>query len=181
MQDTEYMQEALKEAAKGRDEGNWAIGCVVVYNGEIIVRGHNKVHTAKNRTLHAEMDAIQQLQEHYFDYNGKDLTIYTTFEPCIMCFGAIVMSGIRTIVAGVDFDGSGALHYFDHIPPFFQQEKFRTTYTTGVLAQDCAKMWASGAIAKQYIENGTVNLDDINKLNNDKVRTFVSPTITPAY
>jgi tRNA(adenine34) deaminase len=76
----DFMREALQEAAKARDDGDWAVGCVITLDGKIILRGRNRVYSARNRLLHAEMDILEQLQHHNFERHDKSrLVLYTTF------------------------------------------------------------------------------------------------------
>jgi tRNA(adenine34) deaminase len=172
-----FMYEALKEAAKARDAGNWAIGCVVTLEGKIVARAYNQVYSSRSRLAHAEITAIAQLQEQYFEDRDKDFTIYTTLEPCPMCFGAMLSGYIHRVVAGANFDNSGASAYLGHLPEFFRQDQFKTTFTTGVLAMDCANMWLSSKPAQRYIEKGVVIPAKIRELTNSDIVTYVTPTL----
>lgn len=180
-----YMQVALQEAEIARAAGDWAIGSVIVLNGEIVARGHNKVYSQHNKLYHAEVVAINALQEEHFDTWNKDLTIYTTLEPCPLCFGAILMAGIRTIVSGTNFDESGSSSYLTNLPTFFQQRHFKTTMTTGILEEECAQMWLSGAPANALLKRGFVPDKSIRSMNNG-VTTYTSlvsdkyTTLSPA-
>ncbi len=90
-----YMRMALDDARQGAAEGNVAVGSIIVRDGEIIARGRNEVTSASDPTAHAETVAIREA--------GVDLTgttLYTTFEPCPMCCGAIMEAGISTLVMG---------------------------------------------------------------------------------
>ncbi len=178
MIDKHFMREALKEATIARDGNNWAIGCVIVFEGKIIARGHNEVYSSKNRLAHAEIQAITELQAEHFEYTDKDLTLYTTFEPCPMCFGAILMSGIRHVVSGVNFDKSGATASIEHMPLFFTQPRFKTTLTTGILAKECAQMWATSWPAEKYVASGSINMAEIEKLA-DETQIYVTPVLAP--
>lgn len=179
MHHEDFMRIALQEAALARDSGNWAIGCVIMLDGEIVVRGHNLVHSEKNRLLHAEMNTLNSLQAgHYERAKVKDMILYTTFEPCPMCFGAILMCGIRTVVSGVNFDRSGATAYLDHLPPFFRRDNFKTTLITGVLPRACAEMWLSGRPAKYLISQPDytlpMTLEEVDQL---ETKTYITPGI----
>lgn len=150
-----YMREALELAAAARDEGDWAIGCVIVLDETVIARGRNRVNSSRDRLAHAEIDALKQLQAQHFEHTrNPDMLLVSTFEPCPMCFGAIVLNGIRNIVSGVNVDGSGASALAGSLPAFFQQARYETTLTTGVLARECAEMWASGDAAQAMLANG---------------------------
>jgi tRNA(adenine34) deaminase len=174
------MREALEQAALARDDGDWAIGCVIALRGDVIARGRNRVNSSRNRMAHAEVDALSRIQDKYFEhtYNGE-MVIATTFEPCIMCFGAVVLNGIRHIVSGVNLDDSGASAMADGLPPYFQQERYRTTLETGVLEKECAEMWASGKAAQAMLANGYVLPRTVESLSNDRQPTVYTTAIIP--
>lgn len=73
------------------------IGCVIVRNGEIIGEGHNEIFVRNNPTAHGEMVAIEQACKNTGELQLKDADLYTTLEPCPMCFGAIYWAGIKTV------------------------------------------------------------------------------------
>lgn len=95
-----YMNEAIIEAEKALECGEVPVGAVVVYNGEIIGRGHNYVETSKHAIKHAEIVAIMQAEEYLDDWRLDEAYLFTTLEPCIMCAGAIIHSRIKTLVYG---------------------------------------------------------------------------------
>jgi tRNA(adenine34) deaminase len=175
MTDEELMQEALAEAEIARNNGDWAIGCIITLDGEVIARGRNKVFSTHNKLIHAEIDAITNMQENHFDTWGKNLTLYTTLEPCPMCFGAILLAGIRHIVAGTNFDNSGASAYMPYIPGFFQQPHFETHLTTGILAKECAEMWLSGHPAQNLLKRGFTPQKPIEAITNSDISIIISP------
>lgn len=167
------MREALEQAVEARDEGDWAIGCVIALGDNIIARGRNRVNSTRNRLAHAEIDALQQLQVEHFEHkHNKEMVIATTFEPCVMCFGAVVLNGIRHIVSGVDLDNSGASAMSDSLPPYFQQPRYKTTMVTGILERECAEMWVSGEAAQAMLANGYALPKKIEDLNNNSVSTM---------
>lgn len=173
MTDKELMREALKEAAIARDNHDWAVGCVITLDGKIVARGRNKVFSSKNRLLHAEIDAILKLQDKYFDPTGKNFTLYTTLEPCPMCFGSLLLTNVRTIIAGTNLDKSGASASMEHLPEFFTQPHHKTVMTTGLLEAECESMWLSGEPAKKLIARGVrIELSKRKR----RARTYISPT-----
>jgi len=95
----EFMKEALIEAQKGLSEGGIPIGSVLVKDGKIIGRGHNRRVQKKSAILHAEMDCLEnagRLPASVY----KDCTLYTTLSPCPMCSGAIILYKIPDVVIG---------------------------------------------------------------------------------
>lgn len=93
------MQAAIDEAKAGFDEGGIPIGSVIVRDGLILGRGHNRRMQEGNPILHGEMDALQnagRLPAHIY----RECTLYTTLSPCPMCSGAILLYGIPRVVIG---------------------------------------------------------------------------------
>lgn len=94
-----FMRAAIEEARQGRAEGGIPIGSVVVHNGRIIGRGHNRRVQKGSAILHGEMDALEnagRLEGRIY----RECTLYTTLSPCSMCSGAILLYGIPTVVIG---------------------------------------------------------------------------------
>lgn len=93
------MLEAIREAEKGREEGGIPIGSVLVHQGKVIGRGHNRRIQKGSAILHGEMDALEnagRLSASVY----KECTLYTTLSPCPMCSGAIALYGIPHVVIG---------------------------------------------------------------------------------
>lgn len=93
------MEAAYEEALKGWNEGGIPIGSVIVYNGEIIGRGHNRRVQKGSAILHGEMDALENAGRQPASVY-KNSILYTTLSPCSMCSGAILLYGIPKVVIG---------------------------------------------------------------------------------
>lgn len=105
--DNYFMSEAIKEAQKSLTEGGIPIGAVLVNDGEIISRGHNRLIQEGSVLLHAEMDAIENAGRlNYEDY--IKCTLYTTLSPCPMCSGAVILYNIPRVVIGENTTLMGA-------------------------------------------------------------------------
>ncbi len=94
-----FLQAAIDEAKKGLAEGGIPIGSVLVHNGKIIGRGHNRRVQNGSCILHGEMDALEnagRLPASVY----RECVIYTTLSPCSMCSGAILLYGIPKVVIG---------------------------------------------------------------------------------
>ena len=106
----EFLQAAIAEARQGLSEGGIPIGSVLVHEGRIIGRGHNRRVQQGSAVLHGEMDALEsagRLSAAVY----RQCTIYTTLSPCSMCSGAILLYGIPRVVVGENktFMGEEAL------------------------------------------------------------------------
>ena len=94
-----FLKAALDEARKGLQEGGIPIGSVIVHNGEIIGRGHNRRVQLGSTILHGEMDALENAGRQAAAIY-RECTLYTTLSPCAMCSGAILLYGIPRVVIG---------------------------------------------------------------------------------
>jgi cytosine/creatinine deaminase len=105
-----FMIAAIEEAEAGRCEGGIPIGSVLVYDGRIIGRGHNRRIQKGSPTLHAEIDALEGAGRQPAAVYRQSV-LYTTLSPCAMCSGAILLYGIPTVVIGenVTFRGEEEL------------------------------------------------------------------------
>jgi len=95
----EFMQAAIEEARKGREEGGIPIGAVVVHRGKILGRGHNRRVQQGSAILHGEMDALENAGRQPAKVL-QECELYTTLSPCSMCSGAILLYGIPKVVIG---------------------------------------------------------------------------------
>ena len=131
-----WMRIALDDAAKSGAAGNSAVGSVVVKDGAIIGRGGNEVNSTNDPTAHAEVVAIRNTGQ--TDLSG--CALYTTFEPCPMCCGAIMVAGVETLVLGARHDPV-ARNYGDYsVERLIELSEYddRLSVVTGVLTQECA-------------------------------------------
>lgn len=94
-----FLQAAIAEARTGLAEGGIPIGSVLVIEGEIVGRGHNRRVQKRSAVLHAEMDALENAGRlTAADY--RKATLYSTLSPCDMCSGATLLYGIPRVVIG---------------------------------------------------------------------------------
>ena len=99
MTEDPFMEAAIDEARTGLLEGGIPIGSVLVHQGRIIGRGHNRRIQRGSPTLHGEMDALENAGRLPASVYRESI-IYTTLSPCSMCSGAILLYGIPRVVVG---------------------------------------------------------------------------------
>lgn len=105
-----FMKEAYKEAQQGLAEGGIPIGAVLVIDGKIVGRGHNRRVQNQSAILHAEMDCLENAGRLTAADYAK-ATIYSTLSPCPMCSGAIVLYKIPKVVIGENENFVGGEDY----------------------------------------------------------------------
>lgn len=133
------MREALKEAKKAAELGEVPIGAVVVKDGTIVGRGHNKTETQKDPTAHAEMEAIREAAKTLGGWRLLNCDMYVTTEPCSMCAGAIVWSRIENLYIGTMDPKAGACGSVFNI---VQEKKLNhnVRVETGILQDECSEI-----------------------------------------
>ena len=137
-----YMNEAIKQAKKGLALGEVPIGCVIVYNDQIIARGYNRRIIDKNTLSHAELNAIKKASKHLNDWRLDNCEMYITLEPCQMCSGAIVQSRIKKVYIGCmnpKAGCAGSIMNLLQVPEFNHQVDIEL----GILENICSTMLTS--------------------------------------
>ncbi|MEX6504171.1 nucleoside deaminase [Pseudomonas zhanjiangensis] len=94
-----FMQAAIEEAQQGLAEGGIPIGSVIVHQGRIIGRGHNRRVQQGSAIRHGEMDAFENAGRQSAQ-TYRESVLYTTLSPCAMCSGAILLYGIPRVIIG---------------------------------------------------------------------------------
>jgi tRNA(adenine34) deaminase len=134
--DTFFMKEALKQAAKACEAGEVPVGAVVVWDGKIIGRGYNQVEQLCDATAHAEIIAITAACNTIGAKYLMEATLFVTVEPCLMCTGAMYWSKVGRIVYGTpDVKNGYRKNVGDHFP--FHP---KATISWGVLELECAQL-----------------------------------------
>ncbi len=108
MSDELYMQEALRSAQRALQAGEVPIGAVVVCDGKIVGRGHNRNIIDHDPTAHAEILALRQAGAAIGNHRLGDCELFVTIEPCAMCAGAIVHARLKRVVYGAADPKGGA-------------------------------------------------------------------------
>lgn len=104
-----FMASALKCAKKAFEEGEVPIGAVVVLDGKVIARGHNRRTGKQIATAHAEVEAIEKACKKLKSWRIPECDLYVTLEPCPMCMGAALNARIRKIYYGAPEDKGRSL------------------------------------------------------------------------
>lgn len=103
-----YMAEAIAEARRAAEEGEFPVGAVAVLDDAMIARDHDRILLQRDPTAHAVLLTIQATARKLEPRRLSEVTIFTTLEPCAMCVGALVESRVRALVYAVPDDLRGA-------------------------------------------------------------------------
>ena len=110
MDELEFLKAAIDEAKRGLQEGGIPIGSVLVLDGEIVGRGHNRRVQKGSVVLHAEMDCLENAgRMSAAEYSRS--TLYSTLSPCDMCSGAVLLYKIPRVVVGENVNFQGPEEY----------------------------------------------------------------------
>ena len=132
--DEYFMQEALKEAIKAKENQEIPVGAVIVAEKQIIARAHNQTETLRDATAHAEMLAITAASNSMGAKYLNECTLYVTLEPCIMCASASNWSQLGSIVYGARDPKAG---YGKIIQDILHP---KTKIKSGILEKECSKL-----------------------------------------
>ncbi|KAL8619150.1 hypothetical protein ACOMHN_019422 [Nucella lapillus] len=115
---TKWMHRAMQYAREALASGEVPVGCILVYQNQELATGGNRVNETKNATSHAEVVAMRTVMD-WCEQHGRlqrqvfrEVTVYVTVEPCIMCAGALRQMGIPLVVYGCSnerFGGCGSI------------------------------------------------------------------------
>lgn len=141
--DNPYMTEAISEALDGISKGHGGpFGCVIVKDGEIIGRGHNRVLVDNDSTAHGEIVAIRNAESQLGSYDLSGCILYTTGEPCPMCLYAILWANIEHVYYGCTIEDNSDIGFRDG--EFNQLDGSRETlsdYLTCIDRDACLKLF----------------------------------------
>lgn len=134
--DALFMKEALLCAQASAENGEVPVGAVVVKDGQIISRGHNRRETGKNALYHAELEAIDGACKALGGWRLWQCELYVTLEPCPMCAGAIINARIKRVVFGARDQKAGSCGSVVNL--FELPYNHRPQLSGGVLEDECA-------------------------------------------
>ncbi len=121
-----FMKMALDQARTALDAGEFPVGCVLVHQNRILATGARKgsMGNFPNEIDHAEMIALKCLADMDINTDKKEMVLFTTMEPCLMCLGALILSGISEVVyAYEDVMGGGTGCNLTGLTPLYRNQK----------------------------------------------------------
>ncbi|HEV2801750.1 MAG TPA: nucleoside deaminase [Pyrinomonadaceae bacterium] len=143
--DHRYISRAIERALEAERRGNLPIGAVIVLDGAIIAEGCNSIlvpvfHPGR----HAEMEALRAVPVELWP-RSREMTCYSTLEPCVMCFGALLLHGVGRIVFGAEDREGGATHVRSHLPPYYADGSGVPEWVGPLAADVCDELYRRAA------------------------------------
>ena len=137
MEDIQYMRQAIELALQAEEEGNLPVGAVITLRGKLVAEGRSRIFTPKiDLTRHAEMEVLKAVPQELW-HSAEELCLYTTLEPCLMCLGAILLSGVGRVVFGSVDSYGGAECVRPSLPQFFRERFDALEWMGPILPKEC--------------------------------------------
>ena len=141
IEDKQFMQRAIELALLAEQEGNLPVGAVVTLGADVVAEGRSALWVPRfDATRHAEMEALRAVPDEVWE-SAEALCLYTTLEPCLMCFGGILLHGIGRIVFGSSDGYGGASAVMPSLPPYFQERIEATQWLGPIMPSECDPLY----------------------------------------
>ncbi|MFZ1019363.1 MAG: nucleoside deaminase [Minisyncoccia bacterium] len=164
-EDRTFMDMAIKEAKISLDEGNFPVGAVLVIDGKLVGKDRNSIHSNKDWISHAEIKLLSRyssLIKKEIKNKNSIVKIYTSLEPCLMCFGASVLNRISRIVYACPDPFTGALNiHLNDLPIGYK--KMWPKISSGLMKEDSYNL-VTACMQKQGTNKWNKALDLYKKL-----------------
>ena len=137
-----YMRMALEEAERVLDMGEFPVGCVLAHDNGLLATGarYHSMPDGQNELDHAEILALRRLVDSEKGIDREKVTVFSTLEPCLMCYSALILNGIRQVVyAYEDIMGGGTNLDLKRLNPFYQD--MQISIKPGVLREESVSLF----------------------------------------
>jgi tRNA(adenine34) deaminase len=139
--DISFFHRAIVLANVAEKQDNLPIGAVITYEQEIVAEGRNAIWSPTlSLTRHAEIEALHNVPEYLWSVS-RNLTLYTTLEPCLMCLGAILLHQIGRVLYGSTDGYGGASLVIGHMPTYFAEQISRTELIGPAYPEECDQLY----------------------------------------
>jgi tRNA(adenine34) deaminase len=138
-EDLRWMQLAYDEAQRAEEAGEVPVGAVVVGEGRVLGRGHNRTEALQDPTAHAEMLAITAAANTMGSWRLEGTALYVTLEPCLMCSGAIFLARVERLIFAARDPKRGVLRSIMDVSES-EALNHHTTVEEGLMAGECSRL-----------------------------------------
>jgi tRNA(adenine34) deaminase len=139
--DNKYISRAIQIALDAESRGNLPVGAAITLDNNIIAEGGSSILTpAYHPGRHAEMEALRHVAIELWD-RAREMTCYSTLEPCVMCFGALLLHGVGRIVFGAEDRQGGASSLLSHLPEYYADGRGVPQWIGPIAAEECDELY----------------------------------------
>ncbi len=139
--DEKHLRSAIRLANEAERKDNLPIGAVIALDGQVVAEGANAIwEPVFDATRHAEIEAIRAVPRPLWP-QSREMTLYTTLEPCVMCAGAILLHDIGRVVYGAADNVCGVSPAFPSLPPYFASKLAGVNWQGPVLPLECDQLF----------------------------------------
>ena len=143
--DVNFLNQAIELALLTESRGNLPIGAVITLGSHVIATGANQCfQPCAHPGRHAEIMALGQIPDELIS-RLPEMTCYTTLEPCLMCFGALVLHGMGRVVFGASDPLGGGIGLSAHLPPYVAQKMAAMIWVGPANPELCDPLWKRAA------------------------------------
>ncbi len=136
-EDRKWMERAIELAELAESEGNLPVGAVITLDDVAVAEGRSAIWKPRfDATRHAEMEALRAVPDDDW-HSPHQITVYTTLEPCLMCFSAILLHRVGRVVFGSTDSYGGASPSFRSLPTFFQKGLAKLVWEGPIMPEAC--------------------------------------------
>jgi tRNA(adenine34) deaminase len=149
--DREFMERAIAVALEAERLGNLPIGAVITIDGEVLTEAGNALlKPVFNPGRHAEMEALRRVPPGLWP-RSREMTCYSTLEPCVMCFGALLLHGFGRVVFGAADTLGGAGMLIDNLPSYYGNRQGVPQWTGPISPEHCDELFTRSLSAFDQI------------------------------
>lgn len=139
--DKKYISRAILLALEAEGCGNLPVGAVITLGDEVIAEaGSSILVPVYHPGRHAEMEALRHVPVELWP-RSREMTCYSTLEPCVMCFGALLLHGVGRIVFGAEDKEGGAKAILGHLPEYYVDGRGVPEWKGPVAAEECDELY----------------------------------------
>jgi tRNA(adenine34) deaminase len=143
--DNEYISRAIRLALDAERRGNLPVGAVITLGGNVIAEAGSSILTpVYHPGRHAETEALRQVPAGLWP-RSREMTCYSTLEPCVMCFGALLLHGVGRVVFGAEDGEGGATVVLSHLPRYYAGGVGVPEWVGPVAAGECDELYKRAA------------------------------------
>jgi tRNA(Arg) A34 adenosine deaminase TadA/ribosomal protein S18 acetylase RimI-like enzyme len=179
------LREAIQLAEEAQRRGNLPIGAVIVLDGKVVASGMNSIwRPQRDLTRHAEMEALRAVPAELWS-RSREMTLFTTLEPCVMCAGAILLHRLGVVVFGSTDPYGGVGACLRDLPPYFREELSLVRWTGPALPAECDRLYLRARELERAREIGmditlraaaTDDADFLYRLHRAAMQNYVAQT-----